>query len=95
VPKIAISYRRADTEVIAGRIRDRLALRYGDDAVFTDIDNIPFGKDFRVHIREAVLKSNVLLVIIGDRWLGAASPPPLGVESRFIIASGGRGSLEE
>jgi len=54
VPKIAISYRRADTEVMTGRIRDRLADRYGEDAVFMDIDNIPFGKDFRVHIFEAV-----------------------------------------
>ena len=30
LPKIAISYRRADTEVMAGRIRDRLADRYGE-----------------------------------------------------------------
>jgi formylglycine-generating enzyme required for sulfatase activity len=71
VPKIAISYRRADTEVMAGRIRDRLADRYGENAVFMDIDNIPFGKDFRVHISEAIVQSDVLLVIVGQRWLGA------------------------
>ena len=70
VPKIAISYRRADTEVMAGRIRDRLAARYGEDAVFMDIDDIPYGRDFRVHIREAVVQSDVLLVIVGQRWLG-------------------------
>jgi hypothetical protein len=35
--KIAISYRRADSAAIAGRMRDRLAARYGDDAVFMDI----------------------------------------------------------
>jgi hypothetical protein len=68
--KIAISYRRADTEVMAGRIRDRLAARYGEDAVFMDIDDIPFGKDFRVHISEAIVQSDVLLVIVGQRWLG-------------------------
>jgi hypothetical protein len=72
VAKIAISYRRADTEVMAGRIRDRLAARYGDDAVFMDIDNIPFGKDFRVHIREVIVQSDILLVIVGPRWLGAS-----------------------
>jgi hypothetical protein len=71
VPKIAISYRRADTEVMTGRIRDRLADRYGEDAVFMDIDNIPFGKDFRVHISEAIVQSDILLVIVGQRWLGA------------------------
>jgi formylglycine-generating enzyme required for sulfatase activity len=72
VPKIAISYRRADTEVMTGRIRDRLVARYGDDAVFMDIDNIPFGKDFRVHIREVIVQSDILLVIVGPRWLGAS-----------------------
>ena len=70
MPKIAISYRRADTEVMAGRIRDRLADRYGEDAIFMDIDNIPFGKDFRVHISEAIVQSDILLVIVGQRWLG-------------------------
>jgi formylglycine-generating enzyme required for sulfatase activity len=70
VPKIAISYRRADTDVMAGRIRDRLADRYGEDAVFMDIDDIPYGKDFRVHISEAIVQSDILLVIVGRGWLG-------------------------
>ena len=71
MPKIAISYRRADTEVMAGRIRDRLADRYGDESIFMDIDNIPFGKDFRVHISEAIVQSEILLDIVGRGWLGA------------------------
>jgi formylglycine-generating enzyme required for sulfatase activity len=71
LPKIAISYRRADTEVIAGRIRDRLAACYGEDAIFMDIDNIPFGTDFRAHISEAVVQSDILLAIVGQDWLGA------------------------
>jgi formylglycine-generating enzyme required for sulfatase activity len=70
VPKITISYRRADTEVMTGRIRDRLANHYGEDAVFMDIDNIP---DFRVHISETIAQSDVLLVIVGRGWLGARS----------------------
>ena len=82
MPKIAISYRRADTDVMAGRIRDRLALRYGEDAVFMDIDNIPFGKDFRVHISEAVVQSDVLLVIVGPRWLGGGSR--IDAETDFV-----------
>ena len=51
MPRITISYRRADSDAIAGRIRDRLARHYGDRAVFMDIDNIPFGIDFREHIK--------------------------------------------
>ena len=53
---------------MAGRIRDRLADRYGENAVFMDIDNIPFGKDFRVHIHEAIVQSDILLVIVGQCW---------------------------
>jgi hypothetical protein len=51
MPKIVISYRRQDSEAIAGRIRDRLAGHYGAESIFMDIDNIPFGTDFREHIR--------------------------------------------
>ncbi|HKM54494.1 MAG TPA: toll/interleukin-1 receptor domain-containing protein [Isosphaeraceae bacterium] len=72
MPKIAISYRRADTDVMAGRIRDRLAVHYGEDAIFMDIDNIPFGEDFRAQIFEAIVQSDILLVIVGQRWLGTS-----------------------
>ena len=60
MPKIIISYRRADSGVITGRIRDRLAQHYGDDAIFMDIDNIPFGMDFRKNIAEALAKNERL-----------------------------------
>jgi tetratricopeptide (TPR) repeat protein len=71
MPKIIISYRRADSGVITGRIRDRLAQHYGDDAIFMDIDNIPFGMDFRKNIAEALAKNELMLAVIGPDWLGA------------------------
>jgi hypothetical protein len=37
--KIVLSYRRSDSDVITGRIRDNLANHYGEDAVFMDIDS--------------------------------------------------------
>jgi len=70
--KISISYRRADSEAMTGRIFDRLATRYGKEEIFRDIDNIPPGTDFRVHINEMLRKTNVLLSIIGPGWLGAS-----------------------
>ena len=73
MPKISISYRRADSEAMTGRIFDRLAAYYGRDAIFRDIDNIPPGIDFRVHINEMLRKTNILLAVIGPNWLGAAS----------------------
>jgi hypothetical protein len=68
--KLAISYRRADSAAIAGRIFDRLAAHYGDDTVFMDIDNIPFGIDFRGHIREMLLQTDVVIAVIGPNWVG-------------------------
>jgi TIR domain len=70
MPKIAISYRRSDSSAITGRIFDRLVARYGKESVFMDVDNIPIGTDFRSHIRAVLLETEVLIVVIGPRWLG-------------------------
>jgi hypothetical protein len=72
MPKITISYRRADSEAMTGRIFDRLTANYGRDAIFRDIDNIPAGIDFRQHINETLLKTGVLLAIVGPKWLGSS-----------------------
>jgi WD40 repeat protein len=72
MPKITISYRRADSEAMTGRIFDRLIAYYGRDAIFRDIDNIPAGIDFRQHINETLLKTSVLLAIVGPKWLGSS-----------------------
>ena len=76
MPIIAISYRRADSEAMTGRIFDRLASRYGKEALFRDIDNIPPGIDFRVHINDMLRKTNILLAVIGPNWLGPSSGGP-------------------
>jgi hypothetical protein len=70
--KVIISYRRADSTAVAGRIRDRLAGQYGASRVFMDVEDIPFGSDFREHIRNELLNSDLLLVIVGREWLGKA-----------------------
>ena len=70
--KVFISYRRADTQHVAGRLGDRIDERF---TLFMDIDNIPLGVDYRVHIRGELLKSEILIVVIGPRWL---APDPDG-----------------
>lgn len=55
---------------MAGRIRDRLALRFGEDQVFMDIDAIPIGVDFREHVGQAVARADAVLVVIGEEWMG-------------------------
>jgi hypothetical protein len=76
VPRISISYRRADTDAFAGRVRDTLVARYGRESVFIDVDNIPVGKDFRKAINDALIHSDILLVIIGKKWLGPSKGAP-------------------
>jgi hypothetical protein len=70
MPKLLISYRRSDSDAMAGRIRDNLAAYYGNDAVFIDVDNIPIGTDFRDHIRKAFGDHDMLIAVVGQKWLG-------------------------
>jgi hypothetical protein len=55
---------------MAGRIFDRLVQRFGKQSLFIDIDNIPFGGDFRKHIDQALKSSDLLIALVGPRWLG-------------------------
>jgi hypothetical protein len=70
MPKIAISYRRRDSQEIVGRILDRLVQRYGKAEVFIDIDQIPVGVDFREHINGVLEEIDILVAIVGSQWLG-------------------------
>ena len=69
MPKVFISYRRADSITITGRIHDRLASAYGEEHIFKDVDDIPIGVDFRRILEYEVRQADVLLVIIGPKWL--------------------------
>lgn len=69
MPRIFISYRRSDTPVITGRLHDYLIATFGEDNVFKDVDSIPAGADFRAELNRAVGSSDVLLVMIGPKWL--------------------------
>jgi hypothetical protein len=67
--RIFISYRRQETAYPAGWLYDRLADRFGGGQVFKDVDSIQLGDDFVEVITRAVGFCDVLLALIGDRWL--------------------------
>ena len=69
--KIFICYRREDSIAVTGRIYDRLVGKFGKEAVFKAVDSIPLGRDFRTYIDSVIRQCDVVLVIIGDRWLEA------------------------
>ncbi len=68
--RIFVSYRRDDSAAMTGRVYDRLEARYGRDFVFMDIDTVPIGIDFRDYIDQSLNAIDVVLVVIGDLWLG-------------------------
>jgi hypothetical protein len=72
VDRIFISYRREETAYAAGWLFDRLAERFGADQIFKDVDSIELGDDFVAEINRAVGSTDVLLALIGDRWLTVA-----------------------
>jgi hypothetical protein len=68
---IFLSYRRDDTAGFSGRLADDLRDALGDDVVFLDIDRIAPGTDFVDAITSAADNAEVLLAVIGRRWLTA------------------------
>ena len=71
-PTIFISYRCEDTVGHAGRIFDRLVERFGKEHVFRDLDTISAGEDFVETVRQKIHTSDIVLALIGPRWLTAA-----------------------
>jgi hypothetical protein len=73
MPNIFISYRREDTSGDAGHLAADLAFRFGRADVFIDVDGISGGVNFETRIQQALDRSRVTFVLIGDRWLTAAA----------------------
>jgi TIR domain len=84
--QIFISYRRDDAAGYARAVYDELARHYGADRVFIDVDDIGAGQAFDEVIRRAVGASQVLLVLIGKRWLGEreGAPPRIDDAQDFV-----------
>lgn len=80
--KIFISYRRATTEHVAGRIYDHLEREFGEGQVFFDVEHVPLGIDFREYIRDAVLNSKVMLAVVGNGWIGSRNRGVLSIFTR-------------
>jgi glycerophosphoryl diester phosphodiesterase len=67
--RVFMSYRRDDTDFPASWLYERLTGHLGHDQVFKDVDSIELGDDFVQVINTAVGSCDVLLALIGDRWL--------------------------
>jgi hypothetical protein len=73
MPRVTISYRRDDSLGVTGRIFDRLTARYGRETVFRDLESVRVGLDFRTQVRKALGETDVVIAVIGPKWLGPRS----------------------
>ena len=69
MPGIFVSYRRDDAAGWAGRLSADLREGLRGAAVFMDIDAIPPGVPYDDYIAQAVGSCDVLIALIGPRWL--------------------------
>ena len=67
---IFINYRREDSQGESLHLFDDLKQPFGADHVFMDVTGIDPGKDFRKVIDGAVGACDVLIAVIGKKWLG-------------------------
>ena len=72
--RIFISYRRADSADVTDRLGEHLVSRFVDENIFRDIHSIPLGVDFRDHINASIARCDVLLAVIGSKWLEVRGP---------------------
>ena len=68
--KVFISYRRDDSAGYAHAIHSRLVQHFSKDQVFIDVDAVEPGVDFVRAIEKAVGECDVLVALIGKRWVG-------------------------
>jgi hypothetical protein len=73
-PDIFISYRRADSEWISGRLRQDLAEHFGTKRVFMDLEHIRPSQSWGDVIDAAIKACRVGIVVIGNRWFEHGSP---------------------
>jgi anti-anti-sigma factor len=98
MPSLFLSYRRADSQEVVGRIYDRLKAHFPVERIFRDLESIPLGKPFSEVIREAIAHSQIALIVIGPRWVTITDPnghrrledptDPVRIEAEVALSSG-------
>src|SRR5262245_60973169 len=69
VAMIFISYRKADTQDKADYLALELKRHFGETVVFKDDTNLRPGYPWPDRLRDAMLSCQVLLAVIGEKWL--------------------------
>lgn len=67
--KVFISYRRADSVEWANRLYRHLSMRFGEDLIFQDVDDIHPGTNWLETIHSELHACQLFLILIGPHWL--------------------------
>jgi len=67
--KVFISYRRADSAEWANRLYRHLSMRFGEDLIFQDVDDIHPGANWLETIHRELHACQLFLILIGPNWL--------------------------
>ncbi|MFJ5984582.1 toll/interleukin-1 receptor domain-containing protein [Lentzea sp. NPDC092896] len=71
MPGVFVNYRTGDGEWAAALIKRELSARFGADQVFYASQSIRLGEDFSREILSGLRRCEVLLALIGPRWVNA------------------------
>lgn len=84
--RVFVCYRRDDSRWQANLLADELAARFGQTAVFMDVDNVRPG-DWRRQVDASLADCAAVIVVIGPRWLAEFSRRTAGEDQvRYEIA---------
>jgi hypothetical protein len=82
--KIYISYRRDDDPAAAARVHDGLAASFGQSNLFIDIDKLRAGQRFEDEVAKALAACDVLIAIIGHRWMKLLKAKSVSGERDYV-----------
>jgi formylglycine-generating enzyme required for sulfatase activity len=82
--KVFISYRRDDDPAAAARVRDGLAPSFGKANLFMDVDNLLAGQRFDQELAKALAVCDVLIAVIGSRWMQLLKSKSDGGERDYV-----------
>lgn len=82
--RIFISYRRGDVPGDARGVCDRLERKFGKTNVFMDVDRLLAGQRFDRELDKALFQCDVLIAVIGPRWMELLSAHASSGERDFV-----------
>ena len=68
---VFLSYRRADSQDVCGRIYEHLERELGQGVVFKDVDSLKLGVNFKDELTRTLEHCKVALIVMGPNWIGA------------------------